>query len=56
MINLLLFPVMGHCDCMIVRFTTTHVLSAYHHWCCEFESPPGRGVLDSTLCDKVCKW
>ena len=31
-------------DRMVVRCTTTWAVSAYHHWCCEFESPPGRGV------------
>jgi len=31
-------------DRMVVRFTTTNVISAYHHWCCEFESQSGRGV------------
>jgi hypothetical protein len=29
---------------MVVGFTTTYVISAYHHWCCEFESRSGRGV------------
>jgi hypothetical protein len=28
---------------MVVGFTTTCVNSAYHHWCCEFESRSGRG-------------
>jgi hypothetical protein len=41
-------------DRMVVVFITTYVISAYHHWCCEFESRSGRGVLDKTLCDKVC--
>ena len=43
-------------DRMVVGFTTTYAISAYHHWCCEFESRSGRGVLDTTLCDKVCPW
>ena len=30
--------------CMVVRFITTYVISAYHRWCCKFESRPGRGV------------
>jgi len=36
----------GHrgCDRMEVGFTTTCALSAYHHWCSEFESRSGRGV------------
>ena len=29
---------------MIVGFTTTCAISAYHHWCCEFESRSRRGV------------
>jgi hypothetical protein len=28
----------------VVGFTTTYAISAYHHWCCEFESRLGRGV------------
>jgi len=30
-------------DRMVVGFTTTYAISAYHHWC-EFESRSGRGV------------
>jgi len=40
-------------DRMIVGFTTTYVISVYHHWCCEFDSRSGRGVV--TLCDTVCQ-
>jgi hypothetical protein len=29
---------------MVVGFTTIYAISAYHHWCCEFESWSGRGV------------
>ena len=36
---------------VLVRFTTTCVISAYHHKGCEFESCSSRGVLD-TLCDR----
>ena len=25
-------------DHMVVGFTTTYAISAYHHWCCELES------------------
>ena len=32
------------CDRMAVRFTTTYVISIYHHCCCEFESRSGQGV------------
>ena len=28
-------------------------ISAYHHWSFEFESRLWRGILDTTLCDKV---
>jgi len=31
-------------DRMVVGFTTTYAISAYHHWCCEFESRSGGGV------------
>ena len=40
-------------DGMVVGFTTTYAISAYHHSRCEFESCSWRGVLDTTLCDKV---
>ena len=36
-------------DCMVVWFTTTYAIGAYHHWCCEFESRSGRGVLHYVL-------
>ena len=34
-----------------------HTLSVYckYRLCCEFESRSWRGVLDTTLCDKVCQ-
>ena len=40
----LLIQFRGHRGCarMVVRLTTTYVISAYHH-CCEFESRSGRG-------------
>ena len=28
---------------MAVGFTTTYAIGAYHHWCCEVESPSGWG-------------
>jgi hypothetical protein len=31
-------------DRIIVGFTTTYAISAFHHWCYEFESRSGRGV------------
>ena len=27
-----------------MKFPTTYAISAYHHWCCEFEPLSGRGV------------
>ena len=41
---------------MVVGLTTICAISAYHHWSCEFEPRSWRGVLDTTLCDKVCQW
>jgi hypothetical protein len=29
---------------LLIGFTTTSAISAYHHWCCEFESRSERGV------------
>ena len=46
---------------MIVDITTTYAIGAYHPnpnpnvGYCEFESRSWRGVLDTTLCDKVCQ-
>ena len=34
-------------DHMIVGFTTTRAISAYHHYGCEFESHSWRGILDT---------
>jgi len=31
-------------DRMVVGFTTTYAISAYHQWCCKFESQSGQGV------------
>ena len=39
-------------DRLVFEFTTTYVISAYHHWFCEFESRSGC----TALCDKVCQW
>jgi hypothetical protein len=41
---------------MVVEFTTTCAIIAYHHLSCEFEPHSWRGVLDKTVCDKVCQW
>jgi len=43
-------------DHMVVGFTTICAIGTYHYWSCEFEPHSWRGVLDTTLCDKVCKW
>jgi hypothetical protein len=40
--------------CMVVGFTTTCTISAYHH-SFEFKPCSWQGVLDTTLCDKVCQ-
>jgi hypothetical protein len=32
------------------------MLIATNYKCCEFESHSWQGVLDTTLCDKVCQW
>ena len=42
----------GCCGRMVVGFTTTNAMSAYHHYICELESHSWQGVLDTTLCDK----
>ena len=41
----------------VVGFTTTYAISAYqyHHWSCEFEPHSWRGILNTTLCNKVCQ-
>ena len=41
---------------MVVGFTTTCGISAFHHLNCEFKSCWWRGVLDTTVCDTVCQW
>ena len=41
-------------DRMVVVFTTTYAVSAYHHWSCDFfESRSWWGVLDTTSCDNI---
>ena len=46
----------GGRDRMVVGFTTTCAISAYPHQSCEVEPRSWQGVLDTTLCDKVCQW
>jgi hypothetical protein len=38
---------------MIVGFTTVYAISAYHHYCCEFESRSWGRVLDTTFMIKL---
>ena len=40
---------------MVVEFTTTSAISAYHHYSCELEPRSCGGVPNTTLCDKVCQ-
>jgi hypothetical protein len=42
-------------DHMVIGFTTICAISAYYHKSWEFEPRSWRGVLDTTLCDKVCQ-
>ena len=44
------------CDHMVVGFTTTCAIGAYHHQSCEFKSCSWWGVLNKTLSDQVCQW
>jgi hypothetical protein len=46
----------GGRDRMVVGFTTTCAISGYPHRSCEVEPRSWQGVLDTTLCDKVCQW
>ena len=43
-------------DRMVVEFTTTCAISDFHQQSSESESHSWQGVLDTTLCDKVCQW
>jgi len=40
-------------DRMVVRFTTTYAISAYHHWCF-FQSPPVSST-NKTDCHDITK-
>jgi hypothetical protein len=42
-------------DRMVVGFTTTYTISAYHHYGCEFETCSWRGVFDTIVFDKACQ-
>ena len=41
-------------DHMVLKFTSTYVIGAYHHWFCGFDPRSGLGVQQS--CDEVCQW
>jgi len=41
-------------DRMVVGFTTTYAIGAYHHWMLWVRIPLRRGALDTKLCDNVC--
>ena len=43
------------CDRMVVGITTAYAISAYYHLSCDFEPRSWRGVINTTLCDKVCQ-
>ena len=45
----------GH-DCMVVGFTTTYAISAYHHWKLCVEIPLMARCTRYNICDKVCQW
>jgi hypothetical protein len=40
---------------MVVRFTITYAISAYHLLRCDYESCSRRCVLDTTFCETVCQ-
>ena len=40
-------------DCLVVEFTITFAINAYHHKSCGIQIRSWQGVLDATLCDKV---
>ena len=40
----------------VIGCATTCAIRAYHLESGEFEPRSRRGVLDITLCDKVCQW
>jgi hypothetical protein len=45
----------GH-DHMVIGSTITYAICVYHHFSCVSEPLSWRGVLDTTLCDKICQW
>ena len=55
-VSLFCFFNSGRRDRMVVGFTTTYAISDHHHKGWEFKSCSWWGVLDTSLCDKVCQW
>ena len=43
-------------DRMVVGFISTYAISAHHQLTLRVWIPLRRGLLDTTLCDKVCQW
>ena len=41
-------------DRMVVGFTTC-AIKAHHHRSCELKNRSWQGIIDTTLCDKVCQ-
>lgn len=42
-------------DRMVVKFTTTYTINAYHYFSCEVESHSWRCAIGATLFAKVCQ-
>ena len=38
---------------VVISFTNTRAISAYHHYSCDFEPRSLRSELDTTLCDEI---
>ena len=51
LIKFLYFKIVKKKTTLIIICIATYVISAYHHYSCEFESRSWHGVLDTTLCD-----
>ena len=48
-----LLPTFTHLGVMNITFVLFNISSKFLMW---VRIPPRRGVLDTTLCDKVCQW
>jgi hypothetical protein len=44
------------CDYMVVGFTTTYAISAYHHYRCEFESHMPLSTIFQLFLDSQFYW